>query len=68
MIAILTVCLVVSSSILIVAFAWNRIRGVPILNNNASRFSQRGSFRRWPILLFNCDSPRNHSRARHRRA
>ena len=30
MIAILTVCLVVSSSILIVAFAWNRIRGVPI--------------------------------------
>jgi hypothetical protein len=30
MIAILTVCLAVSSSILIVAFAWNRIRGVPI--------------------------------------
>ncbi|MFZ0680491.1 vWA domain-containing protein [Candidatus Binatus sp.] len=30
MIATLTVCLVVSSSILIVAFAWNRIRGVPI--------------------------------------
>ena len=30
MIAILIVCLAVSSSILIVAFAWNRIRGVPI--------------------------------------
>lgn len=30
MIAILVVCLAVSSSILIVAFAWNRIRGVPI--------------------------------------
>ena len=30
MIAILIVCLVVSSSILIVAFAWSRIRGVPI--------------------------------------
>jgi von Willebrand factor type A domain len=30
MIAIMVVCLAVSSSILIVAFAWNRIRGVPI--------------------------------------
>ena len=30
MIPILVVCLAVSSSILIVAFAWNRIRGVPI--------------------------------------
>ena len=30
MIAILIVCLAVSSSILIVAFAWNRIRGVPL--------------------------------------
>ena len=30
MIAILVVCLAISSSILIVAFAWNRIRGVPI--------------------------------------
>src|ERR1700675_3816394 len=30
MIAILIVCLAVSCSILIVAFAWNRIRGVPI--------------------------------------
>jgi hypothetical protein len=30
MIAILAVCLAVSSSILIVAFAWHRIRGVPI--------------------------------------
>ena len=29
MIAILTVCLVVSSSILIVAFAWNRIPAFP---------------------------------------
>jgi hypothetical protein len=30
MIAILIVCLAVSSSILIVAFAWNRISGVPM--------------------------------------
>lgn len=30
MIAIMIVCLAVSSSIVIVAFAWNRVRGVPI--------------------------------------
>ena len=45
MIPILIVCLAVSSSILIVAFAWNRIRGVPISAvmppgfRNAARFA-----------------------------
>ena len=45
MIAILIVCLAVSCSILIVAFAWTRIRGVPIAESmpvglrNAARFA-----------------------------
>ena len=45
MIAILVVCLAVSCSILIVAFAWTRIRGIPIAESmpvglrNAARFA-----------------------------
>ncbi len=45
MIAILIVCLAVSCSILIVAFAWTRIRGIPIAESmpvglrNAARFA-----------------------------
>src|ERR1700691_4886570 len=45
MIAILIVCLAVSCSILIVAFAWTRIRGIPIAASmppglrNAARFA-----------------------------
>src|ERR1700691_3285851 len=47
MIAILIVCLAVSCSILIVAFAWTRIRGIPIAASmpvglrNAARFAGR---------------------------
>ena len=41
MISILIVCLAVSGSILIVAFAWNRIRGVPVSASMPPGFAAR---------------------------
>ncbi len=49
MIAILVVCLAVSSSILIVALAWNRIRGVPISELMPPGFRSAARFAGGPI-------------------
>ena len=49
MIAILIVCLAVSSSILIVAFAWNRIRGVPISASMPPGFRSAARFAGGPF-------------------
>ena len=49
MIAILTVCFVVSSSILIVAFAWHRIRGVPISTTMPPGFRSAARFAGGPF-------------------
>jgi hypothetical protein len=49
MIAILVVCLAVSSSILIVAFAWNRIRGVPISASMPPGFRSAARFAGGPF-------------------